>query len=52
MRLRLPDLQSDNNQARKLRTADLPEGYEDIEGVLQYKGLPYILEIIQFELIC
>ena len=25
MRLRLPDLQGDNNQARKLRAADLPE---------------------------
>ena len=46
MRLRLPDLQGDDDQARKLRAAELPEGWEDIEGVLQYGGLPYIPEII------
>ena len=46
MRLRLPDLQSDNDQAKKLRVADLPEGWEDIEGVLQYRSLFYIPEII------
>ena len=51
MRLRLPDLQGNNNQARKLRAADFPEGWEDIEGVLQYGGLLYIPEIIWSELI-
>ena len=51
MRLRLLDLQGDNNQARKLQAADLPQGWEDIEGVLQYGGLPYIPEIIWLELI-
>ena len=51
MKLRLPDLQSNNNQARKLRAADLLEGWEDIKGVLQYRGLLYIPEIIQSELI-
>ena len=34
MRLRLPDLQGNNDQARKLQAANLPEGWEDIEGVL------------------
>ena len=51
MRLRLPDLQGDDDQAKKLRAAELPEGWEDIEGVLQYRGLPYIPEIIRSELI-
>ena len=44
-------MQSDNDQARKLRAAKLLERWEDIEGVLQYRGLPYIPEIIQLELI-
>ena len=51
MRLRLPDLQGDNNQERKLRAADLSKRCEDIEGMLKYRGLPYIFEIIQSELI-
>ena len=51
MRLRLPDLQGDDNQVRKLQAAELPEGWEDIERVLQYKGFLYIPEIIQLELI-
>ena len=51
MRLRLPDLQGEDDQAKKLRAAELPEGWEDIEGVLQYGGLPYIPEIIRSELI-
>ena len=51
MRLRLPDLQGNNDQTRKLRVAELSEGWKDIEGVLQYGGLPYIPEIIQSELI-
>ena len=51
MRIRLPDLQSDNNQARKLQAADFLEGWEDIEGVLQYEGLFYIPKIIWLELI-
>ena len=51
MRLRLPDLQSDDDQAKKLRAVDLPEQWKDIKRVLQYGGLPYIPEIIQLELI-
>ena len=33
MRLRLLDLQGDDNHAKKLRTADLPEGWENIKEV-------------------
>ena len=51
MRLRLLDLQDNNDQARKLQAADLPEEWEDIKGVLQYGGLFYISEIIWLELI-
>ena len=51
MRLRLPDLYSNNNQTRKLRAAKLLERWENIKGVLQYEGLPYISKIIWLELI-
>ena len=46
MRLKLPDLQSDDNQAKKLQAIKLPERWVNIEGVLQYEGFPYIPEII------
>ena len=51
MRLRLPNLQSNNDQVKKLRAANLPERWENIEKILQYGGLSYIPEIIQSELI-
>ena len=46
MKLRLPDLQGNDDQARKLRVAELSERWENIEGVLQYEDLPYISKII------
>ena len=46
MRLKLPDLQSNNNQAKKLWAAKLPKGWENIEEVLKYGGFLYIPEII------
>ena len=52
MRLRLSELQENDEEAKLLRgSADLPEGWEDVEGVLQYQGLPYVLEIIRSEVI-
>ena len=30
-----------------MRAGGLPEGWEDVEGVLQYQGLPYVPEIIR-----
>ena len=45
MRLRLPDLQGDNNQAKKLWAAKLLERWVDIKKVLRYESLPYIPEI-------
>ena len=46
MRLQLPELQDENEEAKAFRAAGLPEGWEDVEGVLQYQGLPYVPEII------
>ena len=52
MRLRLSELQENDDEAKLLRgSADLPEGWEDVEGVLQYQGLPYVPEIIRSEII-
>ena len=51
MRLRLPELQDEDKEAKVLRVEDLPEGWEKVEGVFQYQGLPYIPEIICFKVI-
>ena len=47
MKLRLSELQETDEEARRLRgSTGLPEDWEDVEGVLQYRGLPYVPEII------
>ena len=51
MRLRLPDLQSNKNEAKKLQVVELLEGWEDIKKALKYRDLLYISEIIWLELI-
>ena len=52
MRLRLQELQGKNKQARKLRAEQpVKNGKKDINGILYHKGLLYVLEIIQTELI-
>ena len=51
IRLRLPEFQDEDEEAKVLRAGGLPEGWEDVEGVLQYQGLPYVLEIIRSEVI-
>ena len=51
MRLRLQELQDEDEHARKLRAAQLAKDWQDIDGVLHYQGLPYVPEIIQTELI-
>ncbi len=51
MRMRLPELQDDDKEAKKLRSEGLPEGWEEIEQVLHYHGLPYIPKVICSELI-
>ncbi len=51
MRMRLPGLQDDEKEAMKLSSERLSEGWEDIERVLYYQGLPYVLKVICSELI-
>ena len=51
MRLQLPELQDENEEAKALRAVGLPEGWEEVEGVFQYQGLPYIPEIIRSKVI-
>ena len=51
MRLRLPELQDEDEEAKTLSAAGLPEGWKEVEGVLQYQRLPYISEIICFKVI-
>ena len=51
IRLKLSKLQDNDKKAIALRAGGLPEGWEDVEGVLQYQGLPYVPEIIRSEVI-
>ena len=53
MRLQLPELQ-DNNEEAKALISDVTgflEGWNDDMKVLQYQGLLYILRIIRFKVI-
>ena len=49
--MRLPELQDDDKEAMKLRSERLLEGWEKIEQVLYYQGLPYVPKVIHSELI-
>ncbi len=49
--MRLPELQDDDKKAIKLRSEELPEGWEDIEQMLHYQGLLYVPKVICSELI-
>lgn len=51
MRTRLPELQDDNKEAKKLRSKRLLEVWEDIKEVLHYQSLLYIPKVIYSELI-
>ncbi len=52
MRMRLPELQDNNKEAKKLKSEQiLSEGWEDIKQVLHYQGLPYVPKFIYSELI-
>ena len=50
MRLKLQELQEEDDQAKKIR-ANKPKGWEESDGVLQYQDLPYVPKIIRTELI-
>ena len=52
MRLRLSELQDNDKEAKLFRSsAGLPEGWENVEEMLQYQELPYIPAIIRSEVI-
>ena len=51
MDLRLPKLQDNDEEVKVLRARGLPEGWEEVEGVLQYQRLLYVPEIICSEVI-
>lgn len=51
MRIRLPKLQDDDKKAKKLKSKELLESWEDIEEVLYYQGFLYIPKVIYSELI-
>ena len=51
MRLQLLELQYKDEEVKSIRATGLLENYEDFKGVLQYQGLPYVLEIIRSKVI-
>ena len=51
MRLRLPELQDEDKEAKAVKAIGLPEDWEDVEGVLQYQRLIYVPEIIRSKVI-
>ncbi len=51
IRMRLFQLQDDDKDAMKLKSEGLPEGWEEIEQVFYYQGLPYIPKVIRSKLI-
>lgn len=50
IRLRLSKLQENDLETRKF-TENLPEGWKDIKNIFYYQNLPYISEIICFQII-
>lgn len=51
IQLRLLELQENNVEIKKIQSKDLPEGWKDIDSVLQYYGFQYVPEIIRTKLI-
>ena len=51
MKLRLPELQDEDEEVKVLRAGGVPESWKEVKGVLQYQGLPYVPEIIRSKVI-
>ena len=51
IKMRLLEPQNDNKEAKKLRSEQLSESWDDIKQILHFKGLPYITKFICSELI-
>ena len=47
MRLRLSELQESDPETQELKSKEqLPDGWEDIDGILYHQGLPFVPETI------
>ena len=46
MHLRLLELQELDVEAQKIRAEGLKNGYEEVDGILHYQKLPFVLEAI------
>ena len=51
MKIKLLKLQNDDKKTKKLRSKELPEGWENIKEVFHYQGLLYGPKIIYSKLI-
>ena len=51
MRLRLSELQESNDEAQKIRAERPKNVYEEVDRVLHYQGLPFVLEALRIEFI-
>lgn len=51
MEMILPQLQEIDKEVRKLRLKRLPEGWEDIEEIIDYQGFSYVSKVIFSKLI-
>ncbi len=51
MKMRIPELQDDDKEAKKLRSERMSEDWENIEGEFYYQNLLYIPKVIRLELI-
>ena len=49
--LRLPELQKNNLETKKLKNKNLSKGEKDVKSIFQYYDLLYIMEIIYFKVI-
>lgn len=49
--MRLPELQNNNKETKKLRSKELSEGWENIKEVFYYQSFLYVPKIIHLELI-
>ena len=48
--MQLPELQAEDQAARKIRKKELKEGWAEVEEVLHFQNLPYLPEIISTEI--
>ncbi len=52
LRLRLPELQAEDHETQTIRKQGLKKSWEDVDRVLDWKDIFYVLRVIWTELIC